>query len=558
MAQQNEPPVPGPETAAVAAEKWLREHAVIEKNLLLVTVGLSLCAGLLLVLQARLLAGLCHAAVISHSPLSPLIPSIAGVAAAGALRALLLYLSERCGLKAAARIKHRVRTRLYRRMLEPAAAPGDTAVLAETVTAGVDGIEPYVARYLPQVATAALVPAAVLCFVFPFEWRSGLLMLLSAPFIPLFMVLIGKGAEELNRRQWGGLTAMAAHLLDLVQGLADLKIFGAVDDRLEGVRRVSQEYRRGTMSVLRIAFLSALVLEFFSTVSTAVIAVLVGFRLLSGKLPLADGLFVLLLAPEFYLPLRSLGLHYHARMQGTAAAAAILPLLRLPLHQEQGGGEIPGGPLTIRFHRVSYSYGPGRGLPEVDLEIPHGRITALAGASGAGKSTVVRLLLGFLPPTSGVITVNGRDLAGLNLREWRRRLAWVPQQPFFFAASIRENLLLAHPEAKETELAEALEAAGAATFVSRLPRGLDTVLGEQGAGLSGGELRRLALARACLRKAPLLVLDEPTAGLDPESERLVGEALTRLTSRCAILLVSHREDTLALAGRVYLLDGGGA
>jgi len=312
------------------------------------------------------------------------------------------------------------------------------------------------------------------------------------------------------------------------------------------------------MTVLRVAFLSAFTLEFFATVGTALVAVIVGFRLLAGNLSLGEGLFVLLMAPEFYLPLRNLGLSYHARMQGMAAAERIAPLLARPLPEGFAGSLLPpAAPPTVLFEGVSFRYGGNRGgVNGVDLELPAGSITALVGESGAGKSTLARLLIGLARPESGRILINGRDLTTLAPDSWRSRLAWVPQSPYFIAATVRDNLLLGRPDAEEHEIDSALEAAAAVHFINRLPRGLDTQLGDRGAGLSGGELKRLALARAYLQRATLVVLDEPTAGLDPENERLVCEALEGLAVGRTVLVISHREQTLLCAGRVAEMING--
>jgi ATP-binding cassette subfamily C protein CydD len=312
------------------------------------------------------------------------------------------------------------------------------------------------------------------------------------------------------------------------------------------------------MSVLRVAFLSAFTLEFFATVGTALVAVIIGFRLLLGSLSLGEGLFVLLMAPEFYLPLRNLGLSYHARMQGVAAAERIAPLLARPLPGGFAGSHpAPSGPPSIIFEGVSFRYGGVRGgVIAVDLELPAGSITALAGESGAGKTTLARLLVGLARPESGRILVNGHDLTALEPDSWRSRLAWVPQAPYFTSGTVRENLLLGRPDADENLINTALAAAAADQFISRLPLGLETLLGDRGAGLSGGELRRLALARAYLCQATLVVLDEPTAGLDAENERLVCEALERVACGRTVLVISHREQTLSYTERVAEIVGG--
>jgi len=539
----------------------LRGQALRLRRLLLRAICCAALAGFLIVIQARLMALGCHRAIMERAEVTALFPLAAGVALIVAVRGLLTLFAERQGAAAAAALKLDVRSRLYRRLqsLGPAGTVGEEAApLVETVSTAVEGLDGYLARFLPQAVLAALVPFCMLLFVLDTDWRPGLVLLFSAPFIPLFMVLIARGSEAIHRRQWEELSRMAGYLLDLIQGLPDLRLFAAAKREAAEVARVSAAYRRATMAVLRVAFLSALTLEFFAAMGTAVVAVIIGFRLLAGALTLSDGLFILFLAPEFYLPLRNLGLSHHARMQALAAAERIFRLISLP---EAAGfdGHLPlqPGPPSIRFHAVCFRYGGKRGgVTAVDLELPAGSITALAGGSGAGKSTLARLLVGLSRPESGRITVNGVDLAELSPAAWRASLAWVPQKPFFFSATLRENLVLGCPAATEGELAAALADAGATEFVERLPLGLDTVLGERGAGLSGGEQRRLALARAFLRRATLVVLDEPTAGLDAANELLVGNAVRRLAAGRTVLVISHREETLRQVERVAVMADG--
>ena len=542
-------------------EKWLRGQCWRLRHILLGAICYAALAGVLIVIQARLMALGCHRVIMEQGKVPALLPLAAGVALVVLARGLLTLLAERQGAAASAILKREVRGHLYRRLqsLGPAGTVGEEAApLVETVTTAVEGLDGYVARFLPQAVLAALVPLCMLLFVLGTDWRPGLVLLFSAPFIPLLMVLIANGSEAIHRRQWEQLSRMAGYLLDLIQGLPDLRLFAAAKREAAEVARVSAAYRQATMAVLRVAFLSALTLEFFSAMGTAVVAVIIGFRLLAGALTLSDGLFILFLAPEFYLPLRNLGLSHHARMQALAAAERIFHLVSLP---EAGGfgGHLPlqPGPPSIRFDAVSFRYGGKRGgVTEVDLDLPAGSITALAGGSGAGKTTLARLLVGVSRPESGQITVDGVDLADLSPAAWRARLTWVPQKPFFFSATVRENLVLGCPAATEEELAVALADAGATEFIERLPLGLDTVLGERGAGLSGGEQRRLALARAFLRQATLVVLDEPTAGLDAVNEQLVGNAVRRLAVGRTVLVISHREETLRQVERVAVMADG--
>lgn len=553
-------------------EIWLRQQANTAKGRLLAAVIFTFVAGLLIIIQARLLAYICHQVVMEQQGLATVLPFLGWILLVLLLRAACTFWGENAAILAAAEVKQRVRTALYRHILclKPGGTAGDTGHLTEVVSSAVEGLDTYLSRFLPQLLLAALLPLALLLVVLPVEWRAALVLIFSAPFIPLLMVLIGKGSERLNQRQFTLLSRLSGYLLDLIQGLPDLKIFGVAKQEAEFLRQSSEQYRTATMSVLRVAFLSAFALEFFSTVGTAVIAVVIGFRLLAGEILLLDGLFVLILAPEFYLPLRNLGLAYHSRMNGLAAAGQIIPLLHdessaqnresdcnsesqsiaAPVQSDQSAPE-------ITCQSVSFRYGDKRGgVQNISLTIPTGSITALVGASGSGKSTLARLLLGLSRPESGRIMVNGADLAGLDYQQWQQRLAWVPQQPFFFADSIRSNLLLGCPEASQSEQVAALQQVGLWETISALPDKLDTMLGEQGAGLSGGELKRLAFARVLLRKAVLVVLDEPTAGLDADSEQLLLDSINRLASGRTILVVSHREATIACAEQVAELADG--
>ncbi len=379
------------------------------------------------------------------------------------------------------------------------------------------------------------------------------------------MLLIGNAADALTRKQWTSLSRMSAHLMDAVQGLTTLKLLGRSRDQIETIAQISDRFRQTTMAVLRVAFMSALALEMLATISTAVVAVQIGLRLLYGRLEFEQALFVLLLAPEFYLPLRLLGTRFHAGMEGVTAARRIFevldtrPATAVPIHRAPPGGksaQVTG--LTIGFDNVYRSYDEGQrpALNGLSLQIPPGAKVALVGPSGAGKSTVAHLLLRFVEPERGEITAGATPLSAIPPADWRRQVAWVPQRPYLFASNVEENIRLARPEADAGEILRAATQAHAHEFIMALPAGYATPIGERGARLSGGQAQRIALARAFLKDAPLLVLDEATANLDPATERMIQESLRRLLIGRTALVIAHRLNTVMDADQIFVLQAG--
>lgn len=374
------------------------------------------------------------------------------------------------------------------------------------------------------------------------------------------MVLVGSHAEEHMQRQWAALSRMGAHFLDVLQGLPTLKVFGRGVAERERVAEISDEFRERTLKVLRYAFLSGFVLEFVATLSIALVAVALGVRLLIGGIPFEPAFLVLLLTPEFYRPLRELGVHRHAGMESKAAAGRLFEILDTPAPVSPASGTVipSSGGLSIGLSDVSYSY-PGSDQPALsglDLALPAGTSTALVSQSGAGKSTLVNLIMRFLEPESGRITANGVPISDLPVETWRENLALVPQRPYLFYGSVLENIRLARPAATREEIERAAGLAGAAEFIERLPQGYDTEIGERGVRLSGGEAQRLAIARAFLKDAPVLIMDESTSSLDPESERLIGGALQRLMRDRTVLVIAHRLNTVYRADRIAVLEDG--
>ncbi|MFG2997497.1 thiol reductant ABC exporter subunit CydD [Streptomyces sp. NPDC048340] len=480
-------------------------------------------------------------------------------------RGLVAWLTELAAHRASAAVKSELRGRLLERAAD--LGPGwlggrRTGSLVALATRGVDALDDYFSRYLPQLGLAVVVPVAVLARIVTEDWVSAAIIVVTLPLIPLFMALIGMATQSRMDRQWRLLSRLSGHFLDVVAGLPTLKVFGRAKAQAESIRKITDDYRRATMRTLRIAFLSSFALELLATLSVALVAVTIGMRLVHGELDLYTGLVILILAPEAYLPLRQVGAQYHAAAEGLSAAEEIFEVLETPVPQAGGTASVPAGGagLRIELDGVAVRY-PGRGEDSpapVSLVVEPGECVALTGPSGAGKSTLLQVLLGFVTPTAGGVRVGGVDLAELSPEQWRERIAWVPQRPHLFAGTIAENVRLARPGASAEAVAAALRDAGAREFVAALPRGADTLLGEGGAGLSAGQRQRLALARAFLADRPLLLLDEPTAALDGETEAAVVEAVRRLAVGRTVLLVVHRPALLAVADRVVAVGAGPA
>ncbi len=525
-------------------------------------VGAAVCA----VVQAWALSRAIGGVFLRHETLAAVTGWLALFAGAAALRAALGALTAAAGARVAERVKNNLRDRLAEKIfaLGPDRAAGSrSGELANTLARGVEALEAYFAHYLPQLFITALAPLVILAAVFPRDWLSGVIMLLTAPLIPLFMLLIGATAKRMTDRQWQSLSRMSAHFLDVLQGLPALKLLGRAREQAAGIARISDDYRRATLRVLRVAFLSALALEMLATISTAIVAVALGLRLLKGGMEFEPALMVLILCPEFYGPLRALGARFHAGMEGVSAAKSLHEVLDAAVPVRPSSVQNSRTPtlqhsVELRFEAVSFSY-PHRTTPaleSVSFHLRPGTITALVGASGAGKSTVAKLLLRFIVPDAGRILVNGADLAALPPDEWRRQVAWLPQRPHLFHGTLADNIRLAKPEASMAEVEAAARAAHVHEFAGKLPQGYDTLLGERGARLSGGQAQRVALARAFLKDAPLLILDEPTSFLDAASEAAITEALTRLAAGRTTLLIAHRQATIQRAAQIVVLDHG--
>ncbi|MFJ6085501.1 thiol reductant ABC exporter subunit CydD [Streptomyces sp. NPDC092369] len=533
----------------------LLRYARATRAFMMAVVGLGAVGAALVIAQAMLIAEIVVGAFQHGMPIAELRTPLLLLAAVAVGRALVSWLTELAAHRASAAVKSELRGRLLERSV--ALGPGwlsgqRTGSLVALATRGVDALDDYFSRYLPQLGLAVVVPVAVLARIVTEDWVSAAIIVGTLPLIPVFMILIGWATQSRMDRQWRLLTRLSGHFLDVVAGLPTLKVFGRAKAQADSIRRITGEYRQATMRTLRIAFISSFALELLATLSVALVAVTIGMRLVHGDMDFYVGLVVLVLAPEAYLPLRQVGAQYHAAAEGLAAAEEIFSVLETPV-PASGTEAVPTG--AIAFQGVTVRY-PGRAedaVSDASFTVEPGETVALVGPSGAGKTTLLNVLLGFVPATEGRVEVGGTDLADLDPEQWRSRIAWVPQRPQLFAGTIAENVRLARPEADEAAVRRALADAGALKFVDALPAGVDTVLGEDGAGLSAGQRQRLALARAFVADRPVLLLDEPTAALDGATEAEVVAAVRRLAVGRTVLLVVHRPALLGVADRVVRL-----
>jgi ATP-binding cassette, subfamily C, bacterial CydD len=536
---------------------------------LIAAIMLGLAGAVLILLQADMLSRLLAGAG-RGTGVAALAGALAWLGAVLAGRAAAAAGAEAAALRSAAVVKSRLRRRLsvHALALGPAWLTGQQAGEITTLTTqGLDALDAYFARYLPQLVLAVAVPVAVLVRVAAADWLSAVIIAATLPLIPLFAVLIGWHTQAQTRKQWLLLGRLGGHFLDVVAGLPTLKLFGRAKAQADVIEEVTGRYRATTMATLRVAFLSALVLEITAALATALVAVEIGLRLLAGHVSYQTALLVLLLTPEAYLPLRNAGAQFHASTQGTAAARRAFEILDTPLPAGQDV-PAPGTPASasgdarredIVFEGVTVAY-PGRSRPALDdvsLTIRPGDYVVVTGASGAGKSSLLAVLLRFATPASGTVSIGGADLARIPADRWRQQIAWVPQQPHLFATSVAGNIALGQPDARRQDVVAAARLAGADEFIRRLDHGYDTVLTEGGRTLSAGQRQKLALARAFLRRAPILLLDEPTAHLDPASSRhLLSVIQTGQAGRTVVLVTHQPLPPAARTTRLLALDQG--
>ena len=559
-----------PPAAREALRTWVRPA----RRLIGLAVVAGATEGALLVVQASLVASIVHGAFLQGRGVADLAQEFWGLALVTLARAAAAFVREDAGFRGGAQVRTLLRRTLLDRLLRSERASRAERAPGELATATVEQVEAlhdYVARYLPQRAIAALVPLLVLAAVAPLSWAGALLLLGTAPLIPLFAWLVGMGAARASQRQFEALARLGAHFVDRLHGLATLRLLHRVERETRAVGQAAEEVRRRTMGVLRIAFLTAAVLEFFSALGLGIMAVYLGLTLLGSfdfglygrPLTFEVALFLLILAAEFYLPLRTLGSLFHARAEAEGAAQALARVLRdspalppPPAAPEPAGAWSWSGP--VRLEGVEVRLGPHERpvLQDLDLVLAPGERVAVVGPSGAGKTTLLGLLLGLHAPARGRVWLGDRERTVADLPRWRQHLAWVGQQPRLFHGSLADNIALGAPQASRRAIEAAADAAGVRELARELPQGLDTVVGELGVGLSGGQIQRVALARASLRAAPLVLLDEPTANLDADNERWVLAALERLAEGRTLVVVTHHLAACRAMDRILVLDQG--
>ncbi len=548
---------------------WLKAQSEAGRKPILLAAIAGITNGLGVIVQSAALAYILQAVIIDKLPWASLITPFLVLAAMFILRSVCVYWHQIWGFEAGAQVRTSVRQQLFDKFLTLGPAgikQRQSGELAAVTLEQVDALENYFSRYLPQQTIVGVLPIIMIIVVMPVNWVVGLIFLATGPLVPIFMALVGMGAASANRSQFLAMARMSGYFLDRLQGLATLKLFGQANQELVNINKIADGFREKTMAVLRIAFLSSAVLEFFSAVAVALVAVYVGLGLLglvhfgpAEHINLSEALFVLLLAPEFFMPLRQLAINYHDRAAALGATDAILAILEqdieLPKIAESSADDArrSSGGFLIEFNNVGKCYGKRQVLTDIKLHIAAGEKVALVGESGAGKTTLLNLLLGFEAASEGQVLLNGQ---AVNRDYAAKAIAWIGQNAYIFHGSIKDNIALADPDASEQSIDNAAQAAGVIEFSAQLPEGLLTSIGERGYGLSGGQVQRIALARAFLKNADIVLLDEPTANLDAANKTVLLDVIERLFADKTLIIASHDSEVIQRMDRRIELQQG--
>ncbi|WP_073584045.1 heme ABC transporter permease/ATP-binding protein CydD [Vibrio quintilis] len=546
---------------------WLRQQSKLAKRWLLISIGLGVLSSIFLLGQAALLASILHQLIIEHVDKTTLIPHFLGLAAVIAIRAGLTWAREIAGFKCGEQIRIYIRQLIFDKLrkMGPTVIKGKPAgSWATLILEQVENMQDFYARYLPQMSLAVLIPFVILVVVFPVNWAAGLIFLITAPLVPFFMALVGIKAADAARKNFKALQRLSGHFYDRLQSMTTIRMFDRTRSEAEHLRAASEVFRLRTMDVLRVAFLSSAILEFFTSVSIAVTAVYFGFSYI-GELDFGDygtgitlftGLFVLILAPEFYQPLRDLGTFYHAKQQAIGAAESIVEFLDYEVSEIRSGSTQlpPAQAITIEATGLEVLSPQGKKLVgPISFQLNPGQTTALVGPSGAGKTSLVQALLGFMP-YRGELKINGIEVHDLSHEDWRKHISWVGQNPLLVHGTIRDNITLGKPDVSGERLSQVLAQSFSAEFVGR--HGLDYQIQDRSGGLSVGQAQRLALARAMLQDGRFWLLDEPTASLDASSEQQVMQGIASCIRDRTTLMVTHQLSPLQSVNQILVLQDG--
>ncbi|MCF6766872.1 thiol reductant ABC exporter subunit CydD [Thiotrichales bacterium 19S11-10] len=560
---------------AKASSKWLRAKTKsLKKNVLLVSL-IGTLSGILLIFQVYFIAHIANAAYLDQQSASTLTFDFISIIVLMVLRSVLIWLKDVVSFKTSCEIRTSLRAEVTNKIasLGPIKAKNfSSGQLVSNTFEQIEALHNYLVHYLPQMSIAVYLPIAILIFVFPVSLVSGLILLICAPLIPFFMMLVGMGAESIHQRHFQNLAKMSNHFLDTLSGLITLKLFDKSKDQEKSIYETSEDYRKTTMQVLRVAFLSSAILEVFSAVSIAILAVYLGMGFLNegtqnpwwwsiSDINLTGALFILLLAPEFFLPLRELSTHYHARAEAIGATSEIRKLLEYNVKEEKGklqsiSFDLNNHPILFDQISTSYQLSTSPILDRVTFELKPKQTLMLLGPTGSGKSTILNLLLKFIEPTHGCIKIGSSELSDIDSKNWYQQISWLGQAPKLFSGSLYDNLKMAKPDATDSEINTAIDQAKLSQFINHLPQKLQTQIGDNQLGLSGGQAQRVALARALLKNASLFILDEPTQSLDIEHEYLIMDMLSNKLKDKTVIMATHRLEHLKLADHIIILDKG--
>ncbi len=558
-----------PERPRGLIDRRLLRRVAVTRRYLAVAVAVGAASTVCLIAQAVLVATVVDRVFLHRSTLAEVTPLLVGLAGTCLFRAVLAWAGEVAAHRTSATVTSTLRRQMLSHALElgPSWLSGEqTGELSVAATRGVGALDAYFARVVPQTILAALAPTAVLAWVAWSDWLSFAILAVTLAALPVFMILLGLAAKDSTHQQWERLSHLGARFLDILQGLPTLRSTGSVSSGRRSIEAATDDLRQATMSTLRVAFLSSLALEMLAAVGTALVALFLGLRLLDGEIAFGTALAILMLAPEVYLPLRRAATEFHASTEGQAAAARILDILdqTSPVGDTSPVGvdrtPVPGPdpgrhPLVLQGITVGYPGRSGPVLDDVDLTVSPGEHVALMGPSGSGKSTLLGVVLGFVTPLAGTVSIGGVELSRADPRQWRRQIAWVPQRPSLFRGSLADNITVGDRTAGPSAVARAVEVAGLDELVAMLPDGLDTEVGEGGFTLSAGERQRVAIARAVLRDAPLVLLDEPSSHLDRGREAALSASLGPFLEGRTVLIAAHRRGLVGRVDRVVTLAG---